>query len=241
MLYTIFSLFAFYELSAGSRLLLQVNPEYVPIEPATPAIPATPTEPGVPAQPAVPAEPAVPAIPTEPAVPAVTIPATPTEPAQPVTPGLPSFTLPPLPDLVPAEVECVLAYNEVGSCAGQIKTIENPPYNFKFTCSAMGSCAQSEIILDYAPGGFTDRIEGVWFTESFAGYQSTVVIRNRQGGNVVNVERLECQGATSCEGLTIILENAALNDLDCAYPSYCNQCFIKEGPLDPFPKPCYGY
>jgi hypothetical protein len=232
MIYTVLSFFAFYALSAsGNRRLLQtgIAPEYVPIPAASSST----------AAPAV----TLPAA-TNPAVtlPAATLPAA-TNPGNGNGGGvvLPWGTLPPLPSAATEKLECVMAYTEPGNCAGQIKTITNARNNFKVYCAAEGACAMSNILFEYLPGGFVERIEGIWFTEAYAGYGTTITIRNQQGGNSLLLDRLECNGKTTCEGLTIVLENARVNDIECGYPDHCHNCFIKNGPLDPYPRPCFGW
>eukprot|EP01083_Nonionella_stella_P064285 167401_1 len=224
MIYTILSLFAYYELSTASRRLLQsVQPEFVPV-----ATPSTSTQPAV----------TVPAA----TVPAATVPAA-TNPGNGGRVTLPfDLTIPTPHAAAPPHLNCDLPYTAAGSCAGKIHSITNAREGFTVNCLATGSCTQSEIVLNYLPGGpFIEAIEAVNFVAPWSGYKTTLTIDNQQGTNKVVLERLTCAQATSCNGLTVVLINGHLNDMDCNNPDECADCWVKQGPLDPKPKACYGW
>jgi len=155
------------------------------------------------------------------------------------------FSIPPPP---PRELDCAyectstappLEVNCPSPCALQTKTIANPIQNFKVKCSAPGACAQSTFVLDYLPGsGTTERIEGFWFSESYAAYGLTIKIQNNQGSPLL-LDQMKCTKYASCEQLTIILgDNVSVNDVDC-YPGACNNCVFKYHEADPG-IPCYS-
>eukprot|EP00484_Ammonia_sp_Unknown_P023860 CAMPEP_0197034890 /NCGR_PEP_ID=MMETSP1384-20130603/12831_1 /TAXON_ID=29189 /ORGANISM="Ammonia sp." /LENGTH=186 /DNA_ID=CAMNT_0042464861 /DNA_START=65 /DNA_END=625 /DNA_ORIENTATION=+ len=159
-------------------------------------------------------------------------------PGQPGVPFIPQ--IPAIPQGNPLERLCVLDYTDPASCAGKAEIIMNPGDYFQMDCAARGACAQSTTTFQYDTSSASLYIDAVVFSEEYAGYGATIVVENTRPGNQVVLNKLECKAPGACQGLTIILKNADLNELDCSDPNFCSACFIKENLVDP-PKPCFGW
>eukprot|EP00484_Ammonia_sp_Unknown_P021333 CAMPEP_0197043648 /NCGR_PEP_ID=MMETSP1384-20130603/19866_1 /TAXON_ID=29189 /ORGANISM="Ammonia sp." /LENGTH=186 /DNA_ID=CAMNT_0042474979 /DNA_START=102 /DNA_END=662 /DNA_ORIENTATION=+ len=159
-------------------------------------------------------------------------------PAQPSIPVLPEVPAAPVgPQL---EKNCVLEYTNAASCAGKAEVITNPGNYFQMDCAALGACAQSTTTFQFTPATTALYIDTVIFSEQYAGYGATIVVEDIRVGSQAVLNKLECKALGACQGLTIILKNADLNELNCGDVSYCPDCWIRENLIDP-PKPCFGW
>jgi len=180
---------------------------------------------------------------------------TPSNPQSP-PPGLPEVSSPP--QIIPNdvvlplgtapinEINCGTSYHLTGAegnCHNQEKTFTNPAQNLKVKCDGLASCAQTHWTFDYLPGGYVDRIEGIWFKEEWAGFDTVITINNQQGnGNKLNVDYIECADNGACENLLLRCMNCGVNDIKCDSESYCRNCRIEMCDLWTCDiKPCWGY
>ena len=187
-----------------------------------------------------------------------------TAPVTPATPGIPGIpgvatpapvaTLPPLP--VPGaggapgvgmplvEMNCVVPYGTIGSCAAKPSAIGFPADRFKLSCAAYGGCYGSTFNIDIPgtmPGFGTvhDGIETIGMTEPYSGYYSTVNINNPgacTGGNNIKLHNAECKAMGACNGMTYNLLGVDVGDFHCDPPTACMGCtvnFQSCNPMEP--------
>jgi len=257
MIKIILSLFTIYQLSLGNRLLLQGGvPQFIPIVPTTVApvvtpaatAPANPVE-TAPANPVVTpfVPPTVTAVqpiqpPAPPAPPSVTAFVPPTMPGVPGVPAVTAFTPPAWQQVAaPPKLECIESAPHKASCAGQIKTINNPSMNFELLCKGYAACAGTTININlnqYALMNVQEPVlKGFWFTADYAGAGATININNQRPGNKVQIEEIKCDKLGACYNTQFIIGDRIeieVGDFFCGPMGQgCLGCRVKESPTDP--------
>jgi len=131
---------------------------------------------------------------------------------------------------------CVTSANCPSECAQITKTIESPPNSFTLECSAMGSCAGSEIMLDYPAGGVKKFVNSIKVGAPYALYGSLVTINNNQAQGI-KVVTIECQttlGQGNCAMASFVFNNAWFGDLKCDEYIGCGDgCTVTSGGQPP--------
>jgi len=140
------------------------------------------------------------------------------------------------------ELLCVTPYTEPGSCAGGIHGMTNPPNKFKMECSALGACASATFNFEYGTGSSVEHLEGIWFTEDYAGYKTTLNLVNNQPGQVLKLDRVECSANGACQELDVQLTNVDIGDFVCTpgLAGVCQGCTITDNSVvPPSVTPCH--
>jgi len=133
---------------------------------------------------------------------------------------------------------CIDTANCPSACALQTKTIYDPVENYRMTCSAPGACAGSQYTFDFSAGGVVEKI-GFYFTQSYAGYGTTINVVSRQMSKRVKVDKVLCAVQGACEQMRIITNGADVNDIECKAGA-CNGCVVMQAP-EYKEKACYLY
>eukprot|EP00483_Globobulimina_turgida_P010334 UN10354 len=121
-------------------------------------------------------------------------------------------------------MECVLPNTDPAGCAGRDTPITNPATNFKYVCSAIGSCASARISFVYE-NSHAERVEQICFSEQYAGYNAEVIMDSTNSAVKQYIDKFECKAYGACENLTVkLFGGSSINDVDCGRPSYCNNC-----------------
>jgi hypothetical protein len=97
-------------------------------------------------------------------------------------------------------------------------------------CNRDSSCKDGvfTVKIDDTAAAPVTSYDGFLFTGPYSGFGATVQIDNAQSGNtVLNVGQIACEGANSCDGLTIVIGyNVAVQRLICAKGA-CDRCFVR--------------
>eukprot|EP00483_Globobulimina_turgida_P002656 UN02660 len=125
-------------------------------------------------------------------------------------------------------MECVLANTDPAGCAGRAMTITNAATNFKYTCGNVGACASANITFNFENSN-AERVEQISFSEQYAGYNARIVIDSTKSAVKQYIDKFECKAFGACEGTSVLLfGGSSVNDVDCPYPRFCNNCNIYE-------------
>merc|ERR1712129_182810 len=157
---------------------------------------------------------------------------------------IPSVSLPGGPGGATLELLCVTPYTEPGSCAGGVHGMGNPPNKFKMECSALGACASAVFNFEYGTGSSVEHLEGIWFTEEYAGYKTTLNLVNNQPGQVLKLDRVEFSAPGACQDLNVQLTNVDIGDFVCTagLAGVCQGCTITDNSVVPaYTTPCHLY
>merc|ERR1719410_2209508 len=163
-----------------------------------------------------------------------------------ITEPPPATTVPPATTAaVPggADLLCNIPYPELGHCAAGVHGMTNAPDLFKMTCGAYGSCAFSTFSFEYDATSNVEFIEGLFFTDSYSGYKTTInVVNNQKNGIELVVDHVDCTGFGSCQHMDFQLGKAVdIGDFVCA-PNACAGCTITEnGEVPPRVTPCDSF
>merc|ERR1712019_157023 len=94
-------------------------------------------------------------------------------------------------------------YTMIGqTCAGTIKEFTNPVNEFKIGCSATGACAQTDFIFNYDANYYGERINQIVFSETYAGYMSTITLDN-QSPYSLYIDVIKCSAVGACQDMQI--------------------------------------
>eukprot|EP01083_Nonionella_stella_P312573 1118537_1 len=118
----------------------------------------------------------------------------------------------------PANVVCNIPCSNTNcpaeSCAAKITNYENPSNSFTMSCTARGSCAGSQININYGANGAIKFLESLVFSAEYAVYGATITINNQQTQENVKVRTIEC-GTGNCAGASFVFIGADYGDLKC--------------------------
>lgn len=115
------------------------------------------------------------------------------------------------------------------TCSHTARTITNPMDGFIFKCSARDACAGATFTVhldEFAKN--VRRIDGILCSAHQACNGTTFIFENKQPEGIqVEIEKLECGPAGSCEDTTIVLgPNVNLKHITCG-PQGCIGCMIQ--------------
>jgi len=82
---------------------------------------------------------------------------------------------------------------------------------FQFTCAAPGACAASDIIMQ-ATGRYIEMMD---FSEQYAVYGSVITVNNDNPNQRTEIRNVDC-GEGFCEGATFVFNGIDLGDFHCS-------------------------
>eukprot|EP01083_Nonionella_stella_P109991 321471_1 len=132
----------------------------------------------------------------------------------------------------PANIMCNIPCSNAvcaSDCAGKIfATVNNPGNGFEIGCLASGSCAGSQININYSAGGMTRFLPLIKISGQYAIYGATITINSQQTGVGLKVTEIDC-GKGNCAGGHFVFIGADFGDIKCEEYGGCGtDCFVTQ-------------